>query len=269
MIRLNPLSKEEIKAILANNHGEKDPETFIAGARERGLEGLLGNPQNLKLLAQVVSDGRWPESRKETFEQACRLLVSEENKEHRAANPSTTDEDSVLETAGRLCAVQLLSGAAGYTLPDRADPDDDYPSVAEVGGTTGSAARGALATRLFVGVAEGKLAPEHRQVAEFLAARHISGLLDRGLPLARVQSLITGFDGEMLPSFGNFVSWLAVHNKPSRSRLGRLDPSGLIYAGHAQLYSVDEKQNLVRDLRREASWNPWCSRTPGNCPHIY
>ena len=262
VIRLDPLSKANIKAILARNHGVEDPDSFIAAARERGVERLLRNPQNLKLLAQVVSDGRWPESRRETFEQACWLLVSEENKEHRAADPSTTDEYPLLEAAGRLCAVQLLSGAAGYTLPDRAEPDDDYPSVAEVDGATGSPARRALATRLFVGVAEGRLAPEHRQIAEFLAARHVSGLLNnKGLPLGRVLALITGFDGEVLPSFRNFVSWLAVHHKPSRRRLSRLIPSGLIYAGDAQLYSVDEKQYIVRNLRREASWNPWCSRS--------
>ena len=68
VIRLDPLSKANIKAILARNHGVEDPDSFIAAARERGVERLLRNPQNLKLLAQVVSDGRWPESRRETFE---------------------------------------------------------------------------------------------------------------------------------------------------------------------------------------------------------
>lgn len=273
VIRLEPLSRKNIKTILANNHDIEDPDGFIAAARERGVQGLLSNPQNLKMLATVVSQGQWPGSRKETLEQACRLLIREENQEHRAADPSISDEEALLEAAGRLCAVQLLSGAAGYTLPGRAEPDDAYPSVAEVNGATGSLERKALATRLFVGVAEGRLAPEHRGIAEFLAARHIAGLLNeeantKALPLARVLSLITGFDGQMLPSFWNFVSWLAVHHKPSRGSLSRLNPSGLIHAGDAQLYSVDEKQNLVRDLRREASWNPWCSRTLSRTPGI-
>ena len=260
VIRLDPLSRANIKAILANNHGVEDTDGFSAAARERGVERLLSNPQNLKMLAKLVSQGQWPDSRKDMFEEACRMLVREDNKQHRAADPASTDEDSLIEAAGRLCAAQLLSSGAGYTLPDIATPDGDYPSVTEVNGTAGSHARKALGTRLFIGASEGKFAPAHRQIAEFLAARHVSGLVNAGLPLARVLALVTGFDGELLPSFQNFVSWLAVHNKPSRRRLSRLNPSGLIYAGDAQTYSADEKRDLVLNLRRE-SWNPSCSRS--------
>ncbi len=116
-----------------------------------------------------------------------------------------------------------------------------------------------LGTRLFEGVSPGLLAPAHSQIAEFLAARHVSGLLDTGLPLGRVLALITGFDGELLPSFQNFVSWLAVHSKPSRKRLSRYHASGLIYTGEAGTYSVDEKREIVRNLRQEVGWNRWCS----------
>ena len=94
--------------------------------------------------------GKWPDSRKETFDRACRMLVREPNGEHRAANPSSADIDPLIEAAGRLCAAQLLSGAAGYTLPDRAEPDDDYPSFTEVYGEVGDGAvRNVLGTRLF------------------------------------------------------------------------------------------------------------------------
>ena len=71
-----------------------------------------------------------------------------------------------------------------------------------------------------------------------------------------------------MPSFGIFVSWLAVHNKRSRKLLGRLDASGLIYAGDRQTYSADEKRDLVRNLRRESYWNPWCSRALSKVPGI-
>ena len=261
VIRLDPLSEENIKAILANNHGVEDTDRFIKAARERGVDRLLRNPQNLDMLAKAVSGGKWPDSRKETFEQACRLLVREPNGEHLAANPSSANTGPLIEAAGRLCAAQLLSGAAGYTLPDRAEPDGDHPSVAEFSDkAAGGTARSVLGTRLFVGTSEGKLAPTHRQIAEFLAARHVSGLVDEGLPIGRILALITGFDGELVPSFSNFASWLAVHNKRSRQRLSPLNPSGLIYDGDAQTYSADEKRDIVRNLRRESYWNPWCTR---------
>ena len=187
---------------------------------------------------------------------------------HRAANPAATDTESLIEAAGRLCAVQLLSGGVGYMLPDRAVPEVDYPSVAEVDGDPRHGPWQVLGTRLFEGVSEGRLAPAHRQIAEFLAAKHVSGLLDAGLPLERVLALITGSDGGLLAAFQNFVSWLAVHNKASRKRLSRFDASGLIYAGERDTYSADEKREIVRNLRRETAWNPWCSRSMGKVSGI-
>ena len=53
-----------------------DADAFIAAAEERGVEGLLANPQTLKMLADVVAQGGgWPKSRKETFERACEQMV--------------------------------------------------------------------------------------------------------------------------------------------------------------------------------------------------
>ena len=77
VLHLDPLSEQDIKRILAENHAISDPEEFIAEARERGVHGLLTNPQNLDLLAKVVSGGNWPGSRHETFETACEMLVTE------------------------------------------------------------------------------------------------------------------------------------------------------------------------------------------------
>ena len=261
VIRLDPLSTDAIREILVRDHGVADADGFIESARALGIHSLLENPQNLDMLAKAVADGSWPSSRKEAFEQACRILASEPNGEHRVANRLSSDIDNLVNAAGRLCAVQLLTGSAGYTLPDRALPDADYPSIAELGGVAEPTVRTAVGTRLFVGTSEGRLAPAHRQIAEFLAARHVSNLVDNGLRVERVLALIKGFDGELVPAFRNFVSWLAVHNKRSRKRLSELNPSGPIYQGDAQIYSVDEKQDILRQLRREAAWNPWCLRS--------
>ena len=167
VIRLDPLSDQNIKAILANNHGVEDTDGFVEEARERGVHRLLTNPQNLDMLAQSVSQGKWPDSRKETFAQACRMLVHEPNGQHLAADSSVTDTNAMIKAAGRLCAAQLISGAAGYTLPDRAEPDEDYPALTDVCADANDPARKVLGTRLFVGVAPGRLAPAHRQIAEF------------------------------------------------------------------------------------------------------
>ena len=268
VVRLDPLSKKGVKDILSRNHGVDDPDGFIAAARERGVERLLSNPQNLELLATTVAKGSWPDSRRATFERACEILVLEPNGEHRIARPTAMQGRALLDTAARLCAVQLIAGHSGYTLPDRAVPDSNNPSLPEVKCDSQDLANQVLGTRLFVGVSEGKLAPAHRQIAEFLAARYVAALLERGLPLNRVLALITGFDGELMPQFGNFVSWLAVHSKRSRRTLGRLDPSGLIYVADPEVYSPEEKRELVLNLRREWRRNPSCSRSQGRVTGI-
>ena len=189
--------------------------------------------------------------------------MREPNRDHLVADPSTADARALIEAAGRLCAVQFLAGIAGYTLPDLAEPDEEYPSVTAVHAHPTTGSRQVLGTRLFSGVAEGQLAPAHRQIAEYLAARHVSSLLDDGLPLARVLSLTTGFDCELLAGSRNFASWLAVHNKQSRRRLSQLDPSGMIYAGDRDTYAPDEKRQIVLNLRREWDHNPAASRSIG------
>ena len=261
VVRLDPLSKQNIKDILTKKYGVEDADDFIGKAQDRGIDELLKNPQNLDMLVRSVSQGRWPESRMETFEEACRMLAREPNEEHRIGNQLSSDIDRIIAAAGKLCAVQLLTGCAGYTLSDRAAPDDEYPSFDDVAGEDKQYTRHALKTRLFVGISEGRLAPVHRQISEFLAARYVSRLVDHNLPLERILALIKGFDGELLPAFHNFVSWLAVHNKSSRKRLSQLDPSGLIYGGDEQTYSVEEKRDILLNLRQEANWNPWCSRS--------
>ena len=261
VIRLDPLTQQDIKDILAKNHGIEDTDEFISRAKAREIDGLLTNPQTLELLAESVSDGEWPNSRKETFHQACRTLAQETNEEHLVSNPTSRDTGKLVEAAGRLCAVQVLTGIAGYTLPDRATPNADYPSLEELNGEVAGHSKQVLDTRLFVGISEGRFAPVHRQIAEFLAAQHTARLIDEGLPVKRVLALVTGFDGELLPGFFNFTSWLAVHSKPSRPWLSQLNPSGLIYGGDAESYSVDERRNIIKNLRRESSWNPSCSRS--------
>ena len=182
VLRLDPLSKQDIKRILAENHGISNPEGFISGARRRGVGGLLANPQNLDLLAKAVSGGNWPGSRRETFETACGMLVHEPNIEHSIVKPLGGDTESLLDEAGRLCAIQILGGLAGYTQLDHVNPSRNYPAVPV--GSPRARTSEVLRTRLFTGTSEGRLTPAHRQIAEFLAARYVSGLIDRGLPLS-------------------------------------------------------------------------------------
>ncbi len=256
VLQLDPPSEEDVKRILAENHAIGDPEGFIVQARKRGIASLLANPQNVDLLAGAVSGGHWPESRLEAFEFACRMLVREPNTGHSVVNPTAGETESLLDEAGRLCAVQILAGLAGFTQLDHVTATRDYPPVPG-GANAGNVSR-VLRTKLFTGTSEGRLSPAHRQIAEFLAARRVSGLIDDGLPLQRVLALITGFDGELVGPFRNFAAWLGMHNRPSRKELSRLNPGGLFYAGDQDTFSTEEKADMLANLHREARGNAGC-----------
>ena len=62
VLRLEPLTGEDVRLDPAGRTSASTiPEDFIASARGKGVQGLLANPQSLKMLAVAVgSDGVWP-----------------------------------------------------------------------------------------------------------------------------------------------------------------------------------------------------------------
>ena len=163
VLRLNPLTDSDIADILNDRPDIGDAQTFIALAKDRGVDGLLANPQTLKMLADVVAQGGgWPKSRKETFERACDQMVREHNEEHQAAQESNSPPvpDQLLDAAGHLCAVQLISGVAGFTL--RGQTDEDYPAPDQCDYDRREVLRSALVTRLFKSESNNRFAPFHR-----------------------------------------------------------------------------------------------------------
>ena len=234
VLRLEPLREEGILKILEKNLGVADPRAFLTEARERGIGDLLGNPHNLEMVAAAVADDAWPRTRRETFELACRKLIEERNEEHRIAESGSCDVDTLMDAAGRLCAVLLLSGKAGVTLPGT-EPNRDYPGVDQVSAPDPGIKQRVVRRRVFASPSEGRVTYSHRQVAEFLAGRHLARLIRMGLPFRRVLALVTGFDGGILSEFRGLAAWLAAHSVRARSELGERDPVGTVLYGDVGL----------------------------------
>ena len=259
VLRLDPLSEDDIREILLQRDtGVEDAAAFIATARERGVETLLANPQSLLMLAGAVTEGEWPETRTETFDLACGRLIREHNPEHQLPNRrSAISEPNLLDAAGRLCAVQLLTGRAGYSLYGDGG-DSEYLGPQRIPGGDQETLRHVLGTGLFESPEESRTAPVHRQVAEFLAGRYLAGLIDeKGLPVGRVFALMTGHDGVVVSELRGLSAWLAAHCKTSRKAIIERDPLGTVLYGDARGFSPDEKRHLLDCLEREAKRNPW------------
>ena len=258
VLRLDPLADENILKILRDNPKVDDSEKFVREARQKGLETLLTNPQSLSMLVDAVAGagGDWPKTRIQTFDMACRTLLREHNQEHRLANPDSVAISDLLDAAGRLCAVQLLTGSAGYTLPGT-ESDHEYPSLEQISGKDQEILRHVLSTKLFETPSEGNRTPVHRHIAEFLGSWHLAGLIENGMPVGRILALMTGDDGGVMSEMRGLSAWLATHSKTSRMEIIEHDPIGTILYGDAREFSVDEKRRLIHGLYRESQRNLW------------
>ena len=247
-LRLDPLSDDGIRALLGHHAGVENVAEFIAGVRERGIDSLLANPQNLQMLADAVAGGAWPATRTETFDLACEKLVRETNAEHRIATRSDLPASDLLDAAGRVCALQLICDLKGAALIDTA-ADDDFPALDRFGADM-AALRRVLPHRLFERARHGQRAPVHRNVAEFLGARHLAGLVsDLNLPVRRVLALLAGEDGGIVAPLRGLAAWLAAHCPAVRWELIERDPEGVAAYGDPSVFTPDEKRGLLERLR--------------------
>ena len=276
VLRLDPLSDEYIEQILTTCPGI-DARSFIATAREKGVAGFLDNPQCLNMLTEVVTSGRnWPGSRLELFGQACLRMVCEDNEEHIAAaersSPSAAiAEDDLLNAAGRLCAVLLISGSAGWAVAGRRE-DADYPDLNRCAREHRERTRQAISTKLFKAVAEGRFRPVHRHVAEFQAGRYLARLIDGegrngrrgryGLPARRIVALIAGHDGGVVTELRGLSAWIAAFSGSARNELLERDPIGVGLYGDIGEFLPQEKRDLLASLRARVLAAP--SGVPGN-----
>lgn len=258
VLRLDPLSDPGVIEILERNHDVADPAAFVAKARERGVEDLLRNPQNLRMLVEAVgeADEEWPRTRTETFDMACRRLISEENREHQIACSRTFNTKTLLDAAGDLCALVLLAGKAGVTQPGTM-PDANHPRLDHVPRVEQQLLRRVVGTNLFTMPSEGRLAPEHRQIAEFLAARRLANLIAEGLPAGRVLSLMSGFDAGIISEFRGLAGWLAALSQPTRAEIIERDPLGVVLYGDVESFTVHDKRLAWQAMRGEIDQNPW------------
>lgn len=251
VLSLDKLSDLNIEQILeASESTGTNASHFIKEAKQRGIEELLRNPLMLNLLVETIAPGgKWPENRLEVFEKACLQMAQEHNEEHSLATPPQVPSE-LLDIAGRLCAIQLISGIRGY-VRDTNWATADCPAISQCGGDI-CLAEQAVKTKLFTSDEE-SLVPIHRHIAEFLAARYLSQIISDGLPARRILSLITGWDGFVVTKLRGLSAWLATQSAEARIDLIERDPIGVGLYGDISGFSPEDKRSLLESLGRKAN----------------
>ena len=248
VLHLDPLTDADIIEILRDGLGVSEPERFFNLAHQAGLAALLANPQALELLARAVGPGNgWPTSRRQVFDLACREMASERNREHQIAGPANPSTEALIDCAGRICALMLLSDKAGYSLAPAATAGNYIPRE-PCGGEDPGCQRAAVSSKLFRADSEGGFSPVHRQIAEFLGAKHLAQLIQAGLSPRRVLALMIGSDGVAVSALRGLSGWLATHSEAIRAELIRKNPVDLGIYGDLDAFSANEKRCVLEAL---------------------
>lgn len=262
-LHLEPLNRSQETALIAHwqQSSEAAATDFIREAENRDLEGLLDNPQTLRMLvkAMATTANGWPDSKTQTYELACAQLVQEHSDGHLAAkrhNPLS--HDKVLHAAGYLSAIMLLSGSALIALQRKGDIQTGMVALPELvsDGTAPEmpTCQAALETRLFRGDGRGNFWPVHRTVAEYLGAQYLVSRIHAGLPANRVLALMLGLDAGVVPELRGLHAWLAA-TAPTELRRELIDhdPLGVVLNGDVRNFSRPEKLHVLKALLEEAT----------------
>ena len=250
---LLPLSDAEQETVLLDKECV-DPRTFLEEARRRGLSEFLGNPQNLLMLAEVVADGKWPATRKELYQEATRLLLTEIKRTRSGGRKYLGEE--LRAAAGAVCAARLISDVEGVSMAEFSQ-GDDFPNYRTIDLCDVDKILAALGRRCFVSTA----VPEtvnyaHRTVAEYLAAEWLADRIRHGLPLGRLRSLL-GVDGSPSSELRGLNAWLAALLPEHAHQLIDGDPYGVLTYGDAASLSPSGRLDLLCALEALSKKDPW------------
>ena len=256
ILHIDPLTEADIVEILNNSPRVLSTKEFMRWAEQKGLDELLTNPQILDMLVNAVADGKWPETRKQTFELACRTIIREHNQEHiDSKRGQPADENQQLNAVGYLYAVQLIAGNAGYALSSDMS-NNDFPYLGNSAFDNIGLLNEVARTKLFKAPIEGRIVPIHRHVAEYLAARYLTERIEQaGLPIGRILALITGEDGVVVAELRGLSAWLAALCKSQRSAIIERDPLGVVLYGDVRDFTNQDKRRVLDGLRED--YYPW------------
>lgn len=160
--------------------------------------------------------------------------------------------EEMLGVAGRLCAVLLLTGEAEYAAED--DAADGLPLT---GFEEPSQEKiGAVCRTLLFDVRDGRVSARHRHLAEFLGGRYLAGVVEGTLPVSRVLTLITGFDGGVVSELRGLAAWFAAFSVEARAEVVERDPLGVVLYGDVKGFSLAAKKAVMNGLEGIAAQDP-------------
>lgn len=236
-LTIEPLQRAEIVAFLRSRAGfdAAAAEAFVQHYEQRNLDEWLGNPQTLKMLAEVTRAGSRPESTGALFS----LYVDRTWREHRkqAGLLAHAAEDDVLGALGALFAALIVGGYDAVTLAPGAKPLASDLPLGECKALPGIASlcvetlREYLDSRLVVGAGPDRYTYQHRRIGEYLGAQWLA----RHATTHELRTRLLGAlrHGDIVPSgLRGLWGWLAADEWLAASVIST-DPLAVVDYGNA------------------------------------
>jgi hypothetical protein len=254
VVALEALTEKEIDQILRGKD-IAEPSGFREKAYEKGVSTLLTNPQTLIMLADlVIKDGQWPNSKKELYENATRLLLTEHNDKHKRKPLAGYKFDALKDASGAACAILLIADVGGISLLESSSH-----SYADIPYSDSGAVLAALTKRAFVIVNQQQeyVNYSHRTIAEYLAACWLAkSIRDGRLPISRVRCWL-GIDNYPAPELRGLYAWLVQLLPECADALLTSDPYGVLVLGDVSCLSRPSRKTLLNALVQLSEKDPW------------
>lgn len=257
-VYIQPFSREQATDFLLGYDARIAPDQLLSAIRTQGLDDLAGNPLTLRLLAEVwLRDSGLPSTKTELLRRATELLTDEENPAHDLSPQAQISTEKLLDVGGSIFAHLLLAGAVGIATGNRKRAPEGFVPLAELNDTSADDDAGTVTkTRLFRPEAEDQLAPIHRVIAEYLAARWLSQQLDSKLSERRLFRLIE-VSGGIPSALRGLHAWLGHFSPKVRERCIDADPYGFLRYGDTAHLSAQSARHLLKALTRLADDDPY------------
>lgn len=257
-VYIQPFSHEQASDFLLGYDIRIAPDQLLSAIRAQGLNDLAGNPLTLRLLAEVwLRDSGLPSTKTELLRRATELLTDEENPAHDLSPQAQIPTEKLLDVGGSIFAHLLLAGAVGIATGNRKRAPEGFVPLADLSNTsTDGDVESATKTRLFRPEAEDQLAPIHRVIAEYLAARWLSQQLDSKLSERRLLRLIE-VSGGIPSALRGLHAWLGHFSPQVRERCIDADPYGFLRYGDTTHLSAQSARYLLKALTRLADDDPY------------
>lgn len=247
---LEPISRDEARTLLSNDIGDGRAENVLAHFEGKGLEGLFGNPQTLKLIRAVAGEQELPNSRAALFDHSTKKMWAEHSQTKAKSSLSQLSESEALNAVGCMFSSLILTGKRAVSrLPALSTDEDDLP-IAEIRvATSKDDLHAVLSSRLLTSNVEGdpdRFSYTHRSVGEFLAARWLAQRADTERKRRRLLKLFHGH-GLVPASLRGIHAWLAQDARLA-SQVIAVDPMGVVEYGDTNNLSDQNARALLEAL---------------------